>query len=187
MAEQIEILDHLGRKTGRSKDRAQIHMDGDWHSSSHLWLIDESNRILLQKRSPAKLLYPSRYCPAVSGHIEFGTEPVETLIKEAQEELGVVLQEADFFLKGIVMGTDDVQIAGKVLKEREFIYTYISHKPFEVDLDRRDEEVDGFVWMEFEEFEKLVQERSSELVPMFEVFALICSYVRSNSAKSTQK
>lgn len=183
MAEQIEILDHLGRKTAKAKERTQIHIDGDWHSSAHLWLIDDKNRILLQKRSQAKLLYPGRYCPAVSGHIEFGSDPVATLIKEAHEELGTVLTEEDFFLGGIIRGEDDFKMGDKVLKEREFVCTYISHKPFEVDLERRDEEVDGFVWMEFEEFEKLAQSRSAELVPMHEVFALICSYVRSNSAR----
>ncbi len=183
MAEHIEILDHLGRKTGKSKERTQIHIDGDWHSSTHLWLIDEKDRILLQKRSQAKLLYPGRYCPAVSGHIEFGSDPVATLIKEADEELGIALTEDDFFLGGIIRGTDDVKMGDRVLKEREFVCTYITHKSFEVDLDRRDDEVDGFMWMEFEEFEKLAQSRSSKLVPMHEVYALICSYVDSNSTR----
>ena len=38
------------RALGTLKPRGEVHRDGDWHRSVHVWLIDAAGRLLLQRR-----------------------------------------------------------------------------------------------------------------------------------------
>ena len=46
-------------RTGKSKPRGQVHRDGDWHSSIHVWVVDAKGRFLLQQRGADKDTNPS--------------------------------------------------------------------------------------------------------------------------------
>lgn len=59
------------------------------HPVVHLHLIDRFGRIYLQKRSPSRDLLPGYWDTAVGGHVTFGEQPLETLFREAAEELGL--------------------------------------------------------------------------------------------------
>lgn len=51
-------------------------------------IIVRSDGILLGKRSPGRAFYPNVW-DVFGGHIEPGEEPVDTLVRELQEELGI--------------------------------------------------------------------------------------------------
>mmetsp|Transcript_7056 Transcript_7056/g.11033 ORF Transcript_7056/g.11033 Transcript_7056/m.11033 type:complete len:158 (+) Transcript_7056:57-530(+) len=59
--------------TGEVKKRSQVHKDGDWHRSMHLWLYqsnlaNDSARVLLQRRSPYKDTHPNLLDVSCAGH-----------------------------------------------------------------------------------------------------------------------
>lgn len=51
-------------------------------------IIVGSDRILLGQRSPDRAFYPNVW-DVFGGHIEPGEQPVQTLVREIQEELGI--------------------------------------------------------------------------------------------------
>lgn len=58
--EHFDVLQEDGTPTGFSKARSQVHRDGDWHRSTHIWVIAQNGRILVQKRSSLKDTFPVR-------------------------------------------------------------------------------------------------------------------------------
>lgn len=178
MSEEIDLYNHLGEKTGEIKERDLVHRDGDWHASVHLWIFDEKKRILLQKRSSRKKLYPSMWVAPVSGHVSAGASNIETLIRETSEEVGVNIRKEDVFLHAIVRGSfKDKSIN---LDEKEYIHIYITTNTIDIDLDTVNDEVDGFKWFEYHEFKELVDNKDVSLVPAYEEYEVILAYLKHN-------
>lgn len=82
-------------RTGVTKQRGHVHRDGDWHRSIHVWVVIRdpmgagNHQVLLQKRALTKDTNPGLWDVSVAGHIEAGGLPLETAVREAQEELGI--------------------------------------------------------------------------------------------------
>ena len=91
MEEFFDVCTPEGTPTGQSVPRSQAHRLGLWHRSSHLWVINSNSQLLLQKRHPLKETDPGRWDIAVAGHLSAGQTPLEALVREAREELGLVL------------------------------------------------------------------------------------------------
>jgi len=80
--------------TGRTKRRADAHRDGDWHRSTHVWLIDAStSRCVVQRRSAGKDTFPNRWDISAAGHVSVahGGDSRAAATSELAEELGVVI------------------------------------------------------------------------------------------------
>lgn len=89
--ELFDVLDAAGRPTGETKPRSQVHRDGDWHRSFHLWLVKERRYVLLQRRSDKKDLEPGKVDVSVAGHFAAG-ETLAEVVREAEEELGLFVR-----------------------------------------------------------------------------------------------
>ena len=90
--EFFDILDEKGNKTGRIKERSLVHEDGDIHGTVHIWIRRKTEKgydLLLQKRSKQKDSFPGCYDISSAGHISAGDEPLETALRELEEELGI--------------------------------------------------------------------------------------------------
>lgn len=87
--ELLDVLDSNGNKTGIVKDKDQIYKDGDWFRSVHVWIINDRNEVLLQKRSPKKTTFPNLWAVSVSGHVMAGELSIDTVIREIKEELDI--------------------------------------------------------------------------------------------------
>ena len=59
------------------------------HPVVHLHILNEEGKIYLQKRSMKKDIQPGKWDTAVGGHIDYGEEVEEALMREAREELGI--------------------------------------------------------------------------------------------------
>ena len=97
MSEGDEFLDVLtqgGLPTGESKRRAEVHRDGDWHRSFHLWVVKEGRYVLFQRRSSLKDLEPNKIDVTVGGHFAAG-ETLREVLREPYEELGLDLRPKD--------------------------------------------------------------------------------------------
>lgn len=87
-AELLDVLDEAGNPTGATKPRAQVHLDGDWHRALHLWIVRETDLIVLQRRARGKDLAPLKVDVSVGGHYRTG-ETFLDVLREAEEELGL--------------------------------------------------------------------------------------------------
>jgi len=43
--ELIDILDEQGNPTGQVKPQPDVHRDGDWHKTVHLWILNSSGKL----------------------------------------------------------------------------------------------------------------------------------------------
>lgn len=73
------------------RDRTLTSLDpGSICRVSALWITDSKGNILLAQRSFSKKYSPGKWGPAVSGTNDEGETYHENIIKEAEEELGIV-------------------------------------------------------------------------------------------------
>lgn len=91
-AEMLDIYDDSFQKIG-TKERWQVHRDGDWHKTFHCWVIyrDAATRqdyVVVQRRAPDKALFPNLLDITAGGHYAAG-ETVEQGLREVEEELGI--------------------------------------------------------------------------------------------------
>jgi isopentenyldiphosphate isomerase len=93
--ELFDLYDGEGNPLGRAKPRGEVHRDGDWHRSLHLWVLltagEDAPCVLFQRRSRAKETWPGAVDVAVAGHLTAG-ETVEDALREAEEEIGLVVR-----------------------------------------------------------------------------------------------
>ncbi len=89
--EPFDLVLADGTPTGRTKPRAEVHRDGDWHRSVHVWVAgtdDGGPFLTFQRRSPAKDTWPGLLDATVGGHFRAGEGLAEAL-REVEEEIGV--------------------------------------------------------------------------------------------------
>ncbi len=105
--ELFDLVGRDGRPLGRSKARALVHRDGDWHRSVHIWVWGllpagaiEGPHLVFQRRSAAKDTWPRALDVAVTGHVRAGETVAETL-REAEEEIGLPLRPEEVVRLGL--------------------------------------------------------------------------------------
>lgn len=92
VSECLPVVDTSGAVIARAwrrtcHDGASGH-EKPLHPVVHLHIIDRYSRIYLQKRSMEKDLCPGLWDTAVGGHVTYGEGLLESLFREAGEELG---------------------------------------------------------------------------------------------------
>ncbi len=87
--EYLDILDINGNKTGIIKERLQAKKDKDIYKIVYLWIINNSNKILLQKRSINRNSNAGKWDCATAGHVLAGETSIDALKRETREELNL--------------------------------------------------------------------------------------------------
>lgn len=119
-------------------------MKAIFKSAVHM-IICKDNKILVQKRKGSKL-WPGYYAlPA--GHIDKGENQYDALIREAQEELGIVINLKKIINSYVVLRRNYFEINGKVLEP--YIDYYFEIEEYEgipkiIEEDRCDE----LIWVD---------------------------------------
>lgn len=87
--EMVPIVEDNGLVVGEA---ARSHVHGGsklLHPVVHLHIINRDGLFFLQKRSDEKDFLPGMWDTAVGGHVDFGEQLEEALLREAGEELGL--------------------------------------------------------------------------------------------------
>lgn len=87
--ELFDLVDLQDRVIGQVR-RGDAHRNSALlHRSVQILVFDGYGRLLLQRRSQSKDLYPGYYCASASGHVARGEDYAITARREIVEELGV--------------------------------------------------------------------------------------------------
>lgn len=89
MTEVIDILDENGNLTGKSATKEYIYDNGLWHRSAHIWIMNEDNELLVQKRNPMKNTFPNLWAISAAGHVLAGETSIQSGLRELKEELDI--------------------------------------------------------------------------------------------------
>ena len=87
--EIFPLVDETGKVTGKAT-REECH-SGSFllHPVVHLHVINSTGKLFLQKRAPTKDIQPDKWDTSVGGHVDYGEEISDALIREVREELGI--------------------------------------------------------------------------------------------------
>lgn len=136
MNEEIfPLVDGSGNVIGKAT-RSECH-NGSMllHPVVHLHIFNDKGELFLQKRSSKKEIFPDLWDSAVGGHIDLGETPLQAVVREAREELGLSDLDIIYLTRHII----------ETHYEREFTYCFYAvtkQKP-QPDMD---EVSDGRFW-----------------------------------------
>ena len=150
--EQDEIIGHKERYTINDKDIIR---------ATGLWVTDKNGNILLAQRSFTKKHDPGLWGPAVGGTVEEGEAYESNIIKEAEEEIGLI--------------NTDFHIVSKVRIYNCFAKLYKVVVNSDYEFIKQDEEVENIKWFSKDELNKALEENPEmffknfkELIKLFE-------------------
>lgn len=130
--ELFDIVTADGISTGKAKRRADVHRDGDWHRSLHIWVygVDEDGRpfVLIQQRGLLKDTQPGMLDPTVSGHLGSG-EAVDDGFREMEEEIGIQAEPARMRHIGTRPRAAEHTTPGVIDRELQEVYLYRDDRP----------------------------------------------------------
>ena len=154
--ELLDVIDKDGNITGEVLDKSEIRERNLLHKVVCLFIINSKNQVLLEKRSMNKKIHPGKL-GLCEGHVHAGEDNMSGVIRELEEELGVVASK------------DDIIHFCTILKEREknsnITYAYYMFLDKEAkDFVIQEEELSEVIWMNFNEFHNLVKNNSDDVV-----------------------
>lgn len=162
--ELIDVLDASGNFTGAVKPKSEVHRDGDWHRSVHVWIVTPDGRVLLQKRASTKKSHPGLWDISAAGHISAGESSLDSALRETEEELGLRLAAEE--LKLVAQSRIEWALNDGRFLENEFHDIYLLRRDVDLSsLRLQASEVDDARLVTLEELRALVVQRDASIVP----------------------
>lgn len=153
--EYLDIVDENNNLTGKVEERQVVHTLGLWHKEVAIWVINENNEILLQKRASTKKQAPNMWS-ICAGHIDSGEDIEVSALRELKEEIGMetkklgeclVIKEEEYFSERNI--------------NRIFTYHYFCKTNMKIDEFKiQEEELSELKYISFEEFKKIIDEKT---------------------------
>jgi len=126
--ELVDIVDSLGRRTGKTATREEVHEKGFYHRVVCGTLIDKNGYVVITKRSKTSDIFPRRWIPIIGGHVMAGESYSNAMIREINEEVGISLEEKDLYKTGIRELIDTSHLTnGKNKEVIEFMIAYLEN------------------------------------------------------------
>jgi|GEM_PF-328021 len=180
LTEKFEELDRYGNPTGKIVTREFAHNYGIYHKAASLFIINEKNEILLQKRSKTKIRNGGLWDIAVSGHVRYGEDDISSLIRETEEEVGINLDPKS--IKFLVKDKENRQFSEKFIDN---IYTniYVMHTRSKIK-DIKNLEVDGIKFVTLSNLKEMMK-TYKELAYKPVAFNALVDYIEKRDILST--
>ncbi|XP_015895813.3 nudix hydrolase 3 isoform X1 [Ziziphus jujuba] len=165
--EHLDVLTEIGQKTGVSKPRGDVHRDGDYHRSVHVWIFAENTQeLLLQRRADCKDSWAGLWDISSAGHISADDTSLVTARRELQEELGLILPR-DAFEKIFVFLQECVINDGTYINNEfndVYLVTTLDPIPLEA-FTLQETEVSAVKYISYKEYRSLLAKEDPEYVP----------------------
>ena len=154
MAELLDTFDEYGNKIGTIKKGEKT---GNYVKCCSCFVVNGKNQILIEKRG--KTVLDAGKLDLCSGHVQSGEVPIQGMIRELTEELGIKEDEARE-IKSIGKLLIDFNKVGGNFKCITDMFVLKRKKE---DLALQDEEVKGIEYYELEEALNLIRENKTRI------------------------
>lgn len=145
------------------KEREEVDFTKDIFRTASLWITNSKGEILLAQRKYDKKVDPGKWAEAVGGTVEGEDTYLETVIREAEEELGI---------EGASVSEGPKQFITTPCFYFVQWYEAVIDKPAE-EFVIQPEEVEGVAWISREALEKELREMPDKYIDaMPEILAL---------------
>ncbi len=153
--EWFDVVDDQDRVVGAAP-RREVHARGLLHRAVHALVFDAAGRVLLQKRSATKDMYPNQWAASASGHVDRGEDYDTAIVRELGEELGVFVAATP----ARVCRIEACEETG-----REFVWVYRCRHDGPV--RAHPEEISEVAWFTPAEVDRWVADRPDDFAPSF--------------------
>lgn len=144
VVEMFDVYDSTGKKTGIIKEKGQKLEKGQYKMAVNTWFM-YNDKLFIQKRTKNLRTAPGKWASTSGGSVS-GEEPIDTVVRECYEELGLKVSADKFIL------------LNKFIDESYLIYVFIAHMDIDkADLNLQTSEVETVDWKTLEEIEKLIK------------------------------
>lgn len=93
--ELVEVTDENNRPIA-VLPLLEVHRQRLRHRSVMVLVYDLRGKVFLQKRSPAKTIYPGRWDLSATGHVRAGESSEDAALRELDEKLGIRVESLEF-------------------------------------------------------------------------------------------
>jgi len=158
MAEEwFDVVNEQDEVIGRAP-RREVHARRWRHRAVHLLVFNRRGEIFLQKRSHRKDNHPGVWDSSASGHLDSGEDYDQAAIREAAEEIGLLMTQPPQRL---------FKIAACEATGMEFVWVYRceAEGPFQLN----PEEIDTGRWFEPAAVDRWLAEAPQDFAPAFPV------------------
>ncbi len=155
MDELIDIVDAFGKPTGQSALKSEIHKQGFYHNTAHIWFFTKKGDILLAQRAESKTICPLLWDVSVAGHVDAGETIKSAAIRETQEEIDLAITEQELIKIGVF---PCFQSYDNGITDNEFHHTFIVELKQDLNsLTPQPHEVEALKLVNTEEFIALLE------------------------------
>jgi isopentenyl-diphosphate Delta-isomerase len=164
-ADLIDVLSESGLRTGEVLPRADIHRLGKHHRAIHLYMLNDRDEILLQRRALTVDHHPGLFGISVTGHVNAGEHSSDCVRREVEEELGIepAALSVDFLFSYYQEAT-----LGSTYIDRQFNDVYLTRAGVDTTMMRIDlTEVSEVRLVPFGDFCRMVADESGGLAPVY--------------------
>lgn len=163
--ELFDVLNASGERTGQVKRRGDIHCDGDWHASVHIWIARrriDGMEFLLQKRADSKDSFPGCYDAASTGHIDVGEDAISAAIRELKEEVHIRARPSELVLLFRRAVSEDNVFHDKrfLNNEIKWVFLYKGAVP-ETKINYERDEISSVGWQSAAEIKSALEHKDS--------------------------
>lgn len=105
--EHVVLCDESGRPTGVADKSGVHHRDTPFHLAFSLHLVGPDGRVLVTRRSLAKVAWPGVWTNSCCGHPALGESNLEAAHRRAGQELGVDVVDVEVVLPEFTYRAED--------------------------------------------------------------------------------
>jgi isopentenyl-diphosphate Delta-isomerase len=137
---------------GKGAPKDEVFGSGLLHGASHVWIWRIANgkpEVLVQKRAHVKRTWPGCYDISAAGHIDVGESPLDAVLREAQEEISLIIDPNQLKFFGVYRA-DMVAENGDI--ENEFQWLFLLELPGHTDFDLQEAELASLDWLPLDAF-----------------------------------
>jgi isopentenyldiphosphate isomerase len=177
--EMIDVVDPVsGDATGDVRSKRDVHRDGLWHRSVHVWVVNAAGALLLQQRALMKENHPGMWDVSAAGHISSGEDSLQSACRELDEEIGVAADAASLTL---ILRTKETHVLNDgAYVDRKLHDVFVLHRDVDPSsLRLQAEEVMATRLVPLEELRAMVTQRDPSLVPHWDEYERVIAYVSS--------
>lgn len=98
----LALFDGQNQPLGLLKDKKAVHLDGDWHRTAEIVVVNNRQEVLLSLRHPDKPYLPNYWDVCLGGHLDPDETYEEAAIRELEEEIGVQVPDHELVSLGTV-------------------------------------------------------------------------------------
>lgn len=156
--EIVDLINQNDEVIGQAT-KNECHKNGLLHRSVFVFLFDEQERMILQKRSSKKKIRPSKITAAACGHVKAGESTKNAALRELEEELGISTELQP-----------SIKTIGPYDYDKELIHLYIGKTNLQP--KQNPDEIDDLLYLTVNEIKSYIENDSMDFGASFKkVFA----------------